>query len=58
MYIILAETKIHIERSFYTVQESCTLLSVTLVVVGEVREEFTVGVYAVGHYIPSAKGSG
>jgi len=27
------------------------------VVVGEVKEEFTVGVYAVGHYIPSAKGN-
>jgi len=29
---------------------------VTLVVVGEVREKFTVGVYAVAHYIPSARG--
>jgi len=32
------------------------MLSVTLVAVGEVKEEFTVGVYAMGHYMPSAKG--
>jgi len=55
---ILVPIRIHIERSFYTVQESCTLLSVTLVAVGEVREEFTVGVYAVDHYTPSATGIG
>jgi len=55
---LLAQIKVNIERSFYTVQESCTLLSVTLVVVGDVREEFTVGVYAVGHYTPSARGIG
>ena len=34
------------------------MLSVTLVVVGEVREEFVVGVYATSHYIPSARGKG
>jgi len=40
------------------VRESCTLLSATLVVVGEVREEFTIGVYAVNHYVPLARGKG
>ena len=58
VYISLAPIRVNIERSFYTVQESCTMLSVTLLVVGEVREEFVVGVYAVGHYIPSARGIG
>ena len=58
VYISLAPISVHIERSFYTVQESCTMLSVTLVVVGEVKKEFRVGVYAVGHYIPSARGTG
>ena len=52
----LAPVKVNIERSSYTIKESCTLLSVTLVAVGEVREEFRVGVYAVSHYMPSAKG--
>jgi len=32
------------------------MLSVTLVAVGEVREEFRVGVYALSHYTPTAKG--
>jgi len=55
---LLAQIKIQFERSLYIVQESCTLLSVTLVVVGEVREEFTIGVYAVNYYVPLARGKG
>ena len=55
MYLSLAPITVHIERSFYTVQESCTMLSVTLVVVGEVREEFTVRVIT-DPFTPSARG--
>ena len=34
------------------------MLSVTLEVMGEVREEFVVGVYATSHNRPSARGKG
>ena len=40
----------------YTVEESCTLLSVTLVVKGEVIRPFTVSVMPIGFYVPSARG--
>ena len=36
--------KVQFEFSSYQVQESCTLLSVTLVVIGEVKKPFTVDV--------------
>ena len=36
--------KVQFESSSYQVLESCTLLSVTLVVIGEVKKPFTVGV--------------
>ena len=49
--------KVHFEYGRYQVQESCTMLSVTLVVKGEVTEPFTVGVSPIGFYIPSAKGT-
>ena len=49
--------KVHFESGRYQVQESCTMLSVTLVVKGEVTEPFTVGVSPKDFYIPSAKGT-
>lgn len=50
--------KVRFEYGSYKVQESCTMLSVTLVVVGEVLKPFTVGVIPMGHYRPSAQGTG
>ena len=50
--------KVHFESKIYKVQESCTMLSVTLIVMGEVIKPFTVGVIPMGHYMPSAKGIG
>ena len=48
--------KIQFGLARYTVQESCTLLSVTLVVKGEVLRSFTVAVSPVAFYVPSAEG--
>ena len=48
--------KVGFEFGRYTVQESCTLLSLPLVVKGEVIQPFTVGVYPMGFYLPSAIG--
>jgi len=50
--------KVHFESKIYKVQESCTMLPVTLIVIGEVTKSFTVGVIPMGHYNPSAKGIG
>ena len=36
--------QVHFESGSYQVQESCTLLSVTLVVIGEVKKSFTVDI--------------
>ena len=36
--------KVQFESSSHQIQESCTLLSVTLVVIGEVKKSFTVDV--------------
>ena len=36
--------KVQFESSSYQIQESCTLLLVTLVVIGEVKKSFTVDV--------------
>ena len=49
--------KVQFEFGRYTVQESCTLLPVTLVVKGEVLRPFTVPVRPMGFYIPSAEGT-
>ena len=48
--------KVGFEFGRYTVRESCTLLSVTLVVKGKVIRPFTVGVMPIGFYVPSARG--
>ena len=48
--------KVQFEFLGYTVQESCTLLPVTLVVKGEVLRPFTVAVRSMGFYMPSAEG--
>ena len=48
--------KVHFEFLRYTVNESCTLLPVTLVVKGEVLRPFTVIVKPKEFYIPSAEG--
>ena len=48
--------KVGFEFGRYTVEESCTLLSVTLVVKGEVTKPFTVGVTPISFYVPSALG--
>ena len=50
--------RVQFEFERYKVQESCTMLSVTLVVKGKVIKPFTVGVIPMGYYIPSAKGMG
>ena len=46
--------KVAFEFGRYVVQESCTLLSVTLKVFGEVIRPFTVGVRSVGFHEVSA----
>ena len=46
--------KVTFEFGRYVVQESCTLLSVTLKVFGEVMQPFTVKVLPVGFYNISA----
>ena len=46
--------KVAFEFGHYVVQESCTLLSVTLKVFGEVIKPFTVGVRSVGFHNISA----
>ena len=48
--------KVQFEFLRYTVNESCTLLPVTLVVKGEVLRPFTVTVRFMGFYIKSAEG--
>ena len=48
--------KVQFEFLRYTVQESCTLLPVTLVVKGEVLSNFTVTIRPMGFYIQSAEG--
>jgi len=48
--------KVRFEFDSYKVQESCTMLPVTLIVMGEVTKSFTVGVIPMGRYYPSAKG--
>ena len=48
--------KVQFESLRYTVNESCTLLPVTLIVKGEVLRSFTVTVRPMGFYIPSAEG--
>jgi len=59
---ILAVTKMSVKVKFefgsYKVQESCTMLPVTLIVMGEVTKPFTVGVIPMKHYYSSAKGTG
>ena len=54
--ILEMSVKVGFEFGRYTVKESCTLLSVTLVVKGEVIRPFIVGVYPTGFYVPSAIG--
>ena len=58
--IMLATEKMSVKVQFefgrYKVQESCTMLPVTLVVKGEVLKPFTVGVSPIAFYIPSAQG--
>ena len=46
--------KVAFEFGRYVVQESCTLLSVTLKVFGEVIRPFTVGIRPVGFHKVSA----
>ena len=48
--------KVQFEYRRYSVQESCTMLPVTLVVMGEVIKPFTVRVIPIGFFIPSAQG--
>ena len=48
--------KVQFEFLRYTVNESCTLLPVTLVVKGEVLRSFNVTVRLMGFYMPSAEG--
>ena len=48
--------KVQFEFLRYTVNESCTLLPVTLVVKGEVLRPFTVTIKPMGFYIESAEG--
>jgi len=59
---ILAVTKMSVRVRFefgsYKVQESCTMLPVTLIVKGEVTKPFTVYIIPMGRYYPSAKGIG
>ena len=50
--------KVRFEFGSYKVQESCTMLPVTLIVMGEVTKSFTVGIISKGHYNSSAKGIG
>lgn len=54
----IAVKKIRFEFKSYTVVESCTLLSVTLILSGEVTKPITVGVIPMGHNMLSAKGTG
>ena len=54
----IAVKKIRFEFKSYTVVESCTLLSVTLILTGEVTKPITVGVIPMGHNMLSAKGTG
>ena len=49
--------RVGFEFGRYKVKESCTLLSVTLIVKGEVLRPFTVGVYLMSFYVPSAIGT-
>ena len=59
---ILAVTKMSVKVKFefgsYKVQESYTMLPVTLIVMGEVTKPFTVGVIPMKYLHPSAKGIG
>ena len=48
--------RVQFEFGRYTVNESCTLLPVTLVVKGEVLRSFTVYVRPMGLYPPTAEG--
>ena len=48
--------KVQFEFLRYTVNESCTLVPVTLVVKGEVLRPFTVTVRSMGFHISSAEG--
>ena len=48
--------RVQFEFGRYTVQESCTLLPVTLVVKGEVLRPFTIEVKLTGLYPKSAEG--
>jgi len=50
--------KVRFEFDSYKVQESCTMLPVALIVMGEVTKPFTVDVIPMGRYPPSAKGTG
>ena len=49
--------KVQFEFGRYIVQESCTMLPVTLKVKGEVLRPFTIGVSPVAFHIPSARGT-
>jgi len=59
---ILAVTKMSVKVRFefdsYKVQESCTMLPVTMIVMGKVTKPFTVGVIPMKQYYSSAKGIG
>ena len=49
--------KVQFEFDRYSVQQSCTMLPVTLVVMGEVTKPFTVSVMPAGYFsLPAAKG--
>ena len=49
--------EVQFEFQRYIIQESCTMLSVTLKIKGEVLRPFTIGVLPVAIHIPSAQGT-
>ena len=53
---IAMSVKVAFEFGRYSVRESCTMLSVTLVVMGKVTQPFTVTVIPVDFRYPSAIG--
>ena len=49
--------EVQFEFQRYIIQESCTMLPVTLKIKGEVLRPFTIGVLPVAIHIPSAQGT-
>ena len=55
--LMIISVRVQFKFLRYTVQESCALLPVTLVVKGEVLKPFTITVRPMGFYTPSAEGT-